>query len=72
MLCDDPGGGKVARKGGSRRRSLYVYLRLIHIVVQQKLTQHCKAIILRLKRKLYIYKEQQTAKGAGIESGRVS
>ena len=27
----------------------YVYIQLIHIVVQQKLTQHCKAIILQLK-----------------------
>ena len=27
----------------------YIYLRLIHTVVQQKATQHCKAIILQLK-----------------------
>ena len=30
-------------------RGIYVYLQLIHIVVQQKSTQHCKAIILQLK-----------------------
>ena len=27
----------------------YVYIELIHVVVHQKLTQHCKAIILKLK-----------------------
>ena len=32
-------GGRLKRKG------IYVYIQLIHIVVQQKLTQHCKAII---------------------------
>ena len=32
-----------------RREGTCVYLRLIHIVVWQKLTQHCKAIILQLK-----------------------
>ena len=38
---------------GSRRESrseeIDVYLKLTHVVVQQKLTQHCKAIILQLK-----------------------
>ena len=34
-----------------RRESICVYLWLIHIVVWQKLTQHCKAIILQLKKK---------------------
>ena len=29
-----------------KREGIYVYLKLIHVVVQQKLTQHCKAIIL--------------------------
>ena len=31
---------------GFKREGTYVYLWLIHIVVQQKATQHCKAIIL--------------------------
>ena len=31
-----------------------VYLQLIHVVVQQKPTQHCKAIVLQIK------KQQQT------------
>ena len=48
MLCDD-----LERWGGGGRRlereGIYVYLRLIHVAVQQKLTQHCKAIIPQLK-----------------------
>ena len=28
-----------------------VYTELIHVVVQQKLTQHCKAVILQFKKK---------------------
>ena len=34
---------RLEREGGC------VYLQLIHIVLQQKLIQHCKAIILQLK-----------------------
>ena len=38
------------RAGGRFRRDrTYKYLRLIHAVVSQKTTQHCKAIILQLK-----------------------
>ena len=32
--------------GRFKRDGIYVYLQLIHIVVQQKLIQHCEAIIL--------------------------
>lgn len=31
------------------RGNIYIYLWLIHVVVQQKLIKHCKAIILELK-----------------------
>ena len=31
--------------GRSKREGLYVYIELIHSTVQQKLTEHCKAII---------------------------
>ena len=31
--------------------AIYVYLQLIHTVVQLKPTQHCKVIILQLKNK---------------------
>jgi len=34
--------------GGFKREGIYVYLLLIHIVVQKKPT-HCKEIILQLK-----------------------
>ena len=37
-------GGGVG--GRSEREGIYVYIQLIHFVVQQKLTQHCKATIL--------------------------
>ena len=30
-----------------KKDGIYVYIQLIHFVVQQKLTQHCKAIILQ-------------------------
>ena len=36
-------GGREAQEGG-----VDIYMELIHVVVQQKLTQHCKAIILQL------------------------
>ena len=39
--------GRNAQEGG-----VYVYTELIHVVVQQKLTQNCRAIILQLKNKL--------------------
>ena len=47
MLCKDLGrwDGGVGRR--SRREGIYVYVELIHFIVQQKLTQHCKAIILQ-------------------------
>ena len=30
-----------------KRKGMYVYLWLVHVVAQQKLIQHCKAIILQ-------------------------
>ena len=50
MLCDDlegwdTEGGREAQEGGNM--GIYVYIPLIHFVVQQKLKQHCKAIILQ-------------------------
>ena len=38
-------GGRLEREG------TYVYLKPIHLVVQEKLTQYCKATILQLKKK---------------------
>ena len=50
MPCDDlegwdREGGREAQEGGDM--GIYVYILPIHFVVQQKLTQHCKAIILQ-------------------------
>ena len=49
MLCGDLDGwdGREVQEGGY----IYVYIQLIHFLVQQKLTQFCKAIILQLKKK---------------------
>ena len=37
--------------GRCKREGLYVHIYLTHFIVQQKLTCHCKAIILQLKKK---------------------
>ena len=58
VLCDplegwDREGGRETQEGG--HIGVYVYVQLTHFVIQQKLTHHCKAIILqkrRLKNKL--------------------
>ena len=47
VLCDNT---EESDGGGS-----YVYLSLIHVVVQQKPTQHCKAIILLFKKTIINY-----------------
>ena len=39
-------GGRLSREG------IYVYIWLIHDVVQQKLAQHCKIIIVQLKKNI--------------------
>ena len=45
VLCDDLKGWDWG-EGGSRGREVYVHIQLIHVVVQEKLTHHCKAIML--------------------------
>ena len=51
VLCDNLEGWDGVEGWGERfkRDRTYVYLRLTHIVVWQKPTQHCKAVILQLK-----------------------
>ena len=53
MLCDDLDGWnrRVGWEGGPKGRAIYVYIQLIHFVVQQKLTQHCKATIHQKRKK---------------------
>ena len=39
---------RLGGKGGMpKREGIYVYIRLIHFAVQQKITQHCKATIFQ-------------------------
>ena len=47
MSCDDIDGQDTGSGRRLEREGIYVYIQLIHIVVKQKLTQHCKAIILQ-------------------------
>ena len=48
MLCYDL-EGRDGEEGSRRfrREGVYVHVWLIHVVIQQKLMQHCKAIILQ-------------------------
>ena len=50
VLCDhlegwDREGRREAQERGDM--GIYVYIELIHSVIKQKLTHHCKAIILQ-------------------------
>ena len=49
MLCDNLEGWDGVVGGRFKREGTYVYLELIHTVVQERLTYQCKAIILQLK-----------------------
>ena len=51
MLCDDLGVALAGGWGEAQERGDIWYLELTH-VTQQKLTRHCKAIILQFKNKL--------------------
>ena len=46
VLCGDLNGIGVGTEGGLRERGLY--MKLIHFIVQQKLTQHGKATLSQL------------------------
>ena len=51
MFCDELEGWNVGEEGRPKREGIYGYICLIHFIVWQKLIQHCKAIILQLKKK---------------------
>ena len=52
VLCEDLGRWDWGGEGGkSKREGIYAYIQLIHFVVQQKLVQYCKPIILQFKKK---------------------
>ena len=40
MICDDLEGWDGRAEGRLKKEGLYVYLQLIHVFIQQKLTQH--------------------------------
>ena len=56
-------GGREAHEGG-----VYVYMKLIHVVVQQKRTQYYKAVILQLKHK---FKNKKTSDSLSTLLGTV-
>ena len=49
MLCDDLEDWDGDRGGRLKREGMHVYLQLNNVVVLQKTTHHCKAIIFQLK-----------------------
>ena len=51
MLCGDLDGWDVGVGGRAKRDGIYVYIQLVHFIVQQKLTQHCKATISQFKKR---------------------
>ena len=62
------GGG--ASDGGPRKRGSYVNIQLIHFIVQQKLTQHCKAITVQLTKiikVMVVKKKAQSIKSKYIQ-----
>ena len=45
---------------------IHVYIRLIHVVVQQKLTQHCKASVFQFKKLIFNGLKNESFVGNGI------
>ena len=45
MLCEDLDGWS-GGQGRSKKEGVYVNIELTHFIVQQKLTQYCKATIV--------------------------
>ena len=61
VLCAEQRGEIETTGGRAKREKIYVYLRLIDDVIQDKLAQHCKAIIF-----IYIYVSKgKTSKQTG-------
>ena len=48
MLCD---GTEAWVRGRLKMKEIYIYIQLIHMAVEQKLTQYYKTIIFQLKKK---------------------
>ena len=59
MLCDDLEGWDGMGLGGRpRREGIYIYIQLIHFIVQQRLMQRGKAIIFRFSKMCIIEKNK--------------
>ena len=57
-------GGRLKREG------VYVYLQLMHTVVQQKLTQYCKVTIPQLKNQQQQQQQQKLTKHEICREGK--
>ena len=67
-LCMNLEGWDGEGDGRFKREGVYVYLRLIHVEVEWKITKFCKAIILQQKNKLKKKKLWQSPKSSFFES----
>ena len=70
-LCDDlvvieGWDGEGGRETQEER--IFVCVWLIHFVVQQKLMQHCKAIILQFKKKRYDWENGRSVQFSSVQS----
>ena len=55
VLCDNLEGWDGVGVGGRlRREGTHVYLWLIHVDMWQKPAKHCKAIVLQLRKAVYV------------------
>ena len=59
MLCGELEGWAKGVGGRSEREGTCVYLKLIHLVVRQKLTQHCKATISLFLKNFKLWKQSK-------------
>ena len=50
----------------SKKKGIYVYVQLIHVGIQQKLTPHCKAILLQ--KQTYLNNESKEGASRGKET----
>ena len=70
-LCDDLEGWNAGVRGRPQREAIYVYIRLIHLVLQQKLAQYWKTTIAQFKKVSYLLGEHRVKKNV-IQETRIS
>ena len=67
LCCDDLEGWGMGADGERlKMEEIHVYLQLVHIVVPQKLTQHCRAINLQLTMN---FKKNKVKQHKGVGKG---